>query len=129
MDSNGSGYDISGHHSDLDPIITEIKGMTFPGITSPDVRSDLKALLLEYSGLFRGVGLIADEEFKINLKPDTDIMRLSQKRRRKSPREEMIEQEQFKKHMKAGIIEESESPIGVNNVFVPKKTLDTQGRP
>ena len=25
MDSNGSGYDTSGHHSDLDPLITEIK--------------------------------------------------------------------------------------------------------
>ena len=61
MDIYGSGYDTSGHHSDLDPIITEIKGMNFPGITSPDVRSDLKALFLEYSVLFRGVGLIADE--------------------------------------------------------------------
>ena len=41
----------------------------------------------------------------------------------------MIQQEQFKKHLKAGIIEESESLIFVNNVFVPKKTLDAQGRP
>ena len=64
---------------ELDPVVTEIKAMKFPGIQSEDVRSDFRALLLEYRGLFRGVGLIADEEFRINLKPDTDIMRLSQK--------------------------------------------------
>lgn len=62
-----------------------------------------------YSGLFRGVDLIADEKYKINLKPDTDIMRLSQKRRRKYPREEEVEQERFKKHLEAEILEASES--------------------
>lgn len=63
------------------------------------MRSDLKALLTEYCVLFRGVGLIADKEFKFNLKPNTVILRLTElagsQKEDETPSEEEIEQKQF----------------------------------
>lgn len=56
----------------LDPVITEIKALEFSGIQIQDL-GHLRATR------FKGVGLIADEDFGINLKTDTDIIRLNPK--------------------------------------------------
>ena len=42
--------------TELDPVLTEIKAIKFPAIKNREVRSDLRTLLFEYSGLSEGWG-------------------------------------------------------------------------
>ena len=129
LDITDSDSAVTDPAKSADPIVREIENMEFPAITDPSLREELRALLYEYADLFRGVGVVKDEEFSIQIKPDVDIMKLNQKKRKKSPREEAAEEKEVQKHLDNGILESSSSPIGANNVFVDKKTLDADGRP
>lgn len=58
-----------------------IRDMEFPALTNKALKEKLRAVLVKYSFLFKGVGLVKDEEFTIKLKPGVNIESFSQKKR------------------------------------------------
>lgn len=109
---------------DVDQAIAE---MDFPAILDQEAKTRLRSTLTKFAHLFRGVGLVKDEEFEIKLIPGVDPLTFSQKIRRKSPREEAAEADAINKHLENKIVDPSDSPLGVNNVFVRKKTRNEKG--
>jgi hypothetical protein len=77
--------------------------------------------------VFKGLGCATGEQFRINVPPDFDVMKLDCPPRRRSEKERATEETEVRAMLDLGVLRPSDAPASTNNVFVQKKTVDANG--
>jgi hypothetical protein len=88
---------------------------------------DFRAMLLRHEAMFKGLGCATGEQFRINVPPDFDVMKLDCPPRRRSEKERATEEREVRAMLDLGVLRPSDAPASTNNVFVQKKTVDANG--
>jgi transposase InsO family protein len=89
--------------------------------------NDFRAMLFRHEAVFKGLGLATGEQFRINVPPDFDVMKLDCPPRRRSEKERETEEREVRAMLDLGVLRPSNAPASTNNVFVQKKTVDVNG--
>jgi hypothetical protein len=85
---------------------------------------DFRAMLLRHEAVFKGLGCATGEQFRINVPPDVDVMKLDCPPRRRSEKERATEEREVRAMLGLGVLRPSDAPASTNNMFVQKKTVD-----
>lgn len=103
--------------ADVDQVLKTMDFRAFS--TSPSKRNQLRNLLWKRRYILKGLGKIVGVQHKIALK--ADVKPVCEPLRRRSPKEEEVEQAAMEKLVGMGVLEPPVSPWAANNVFVRKK--------
>jgi hypothetical protein len=82
---------------------------------------DFRAMLLRHEAVFKGMGCATGEQFRINVPPDFDVMKLDCPPGRRSEKERATEGREVRAMLDLGVLRPSDAPASTNNVFVQKR--------